>query len=119
MSGIAWAQGMGAGGAAGPSPFVNLLPIALMFVILYFLMIRPQQKRAREHDTMVENLKRGDDIVTSGGIHGRIQALADKILTVEVAPNVRIRLDRDQVATVVRGARAEDREKSKDNKEKA
>jgi len=119
MSGIAWAQGMGAGGAAGPSPFVNLLPIALMFVILYFLMIRPQQKRAREHDTMVQNLKRGDDIVTSGGIHGRVQALADKILTVEVAPNVRIRLDRDQVATVVRGARPEDREKSKDNKEKA
>jgi preprotein translocase subunit YajC len=47
---------------------VNLLPIAAMFVILYFLMIRPQQRRAREHETLVQNLKRGDDIVTSGGI---------------------------------------------------
>jgi preprotein translocase subunit YajC len=118
MSGIAWAQGAGGGAAAGPSPLVNLLPIALMFVILYFLMIRPQQKRAREHDTMVQNLKRGDDIITSGGIHGRIQALAEKVLTVEVAPNVRIRVDRDQIASVVRGARPEDRDKNKDTKEK-
>lgn len=112
MSGIAWAQGTAA--AAGPGPLVNLLPIALMFVILYFLMIRPQQKRAREHETMVQNLKRGDDVITSGGIHGRIQALADKILTVEIAPNVRIKLDRDQVTTILRPARAEDREKEKE-----
>jgi preprotein translocase subunit YajC len=112
MSGIAWAQS--AGGPAGPGPLVNLLPIALMFIILYFLMIRPQQKRAREHETMVQNLKRGDDIVTNGGIHGRIQALAEKILTVEIAPNVRIRVDRDQVATVLRTARLEDRDKDKE-----
>ena len=113
MSGIAWAQGAG-GPAAGPNPIMNLLPIALMFVILYFLMIRPQQRRAREHDTMVQNLKRGDDIVTNGGIHGRVQSIADKILTVEIAQNVRIRLDRDQVATIVRASRAEDREKEKE-----
>ena len=112
MDGIAWAQGVG-GAAGGPSPFVNLLPIALMFVILYFLMIRPQQKRAREHETMVQNLKRGDDVVTSGGIHGRIQTVADKILTVEIAPNVRIRLDREQVASVLRGARSEEKEREK------
>jgi preprotein translocase subunit YajC len=113
MSGIAWAQGAGAT-AGSPSPLVNLLPIALMFVILYFLMIRPQQRRAREHETMVQNLKRGDDIVTNGGIHGRIQAIADKVVTLEVAPNVRIRLERDQVASVVRTSRAEDREKEKE-----
>jgi preprotein translocase subunit YajC len=112
MAGIAWAQGAG-GVTGGPGPLVNLLPIALMFVILYFLMIRPQQKRAREHETMVQNLKRGDDVVTSGGIHGRVQSIADKILTVEIAPNVRIRLDRDQVASVLRGARTEDKEKEK------
>ena len=112
MSGIAWAQGVG--GAAGPGPLVNLMPIALMFIILYFLMIRPQQKRAREHETMVQNLKRGDDIVTNGGIHGRIQAIADKILTVEVAPNVRIRCDRDQVASVFRASRLDDRDKDKE-----
>jgi len=112
MSGIAWAQNTGP--AAGPSPLVNLMPIALMFIILYFLMIRPQQKRAREHETMVQNLKRGDDIVTNGGLHGRIQALADKILTIEIAPNVRVRLDRDQVASVLRAARTEEKDKDKE-----
>jgi preprotein translocase subunit YajC len=113
MSGVAWAQGAGAV-AGAPSPLVNLLPIALMFVILYFLMIRPQQQRAREHETLVQNLKRGDDVVTSGGIHGRIQAIADKIVTIEIAPNVRIRIDRDQIASVARASRAEDREKDKE-----
>ena len=97
MIGTAYAQAAGA--AQGGDTLMGMLPIILMFVILYFLMIRPQQKKAREHETMVQNLKRGDDVVTSGGIHGRIQALADKILTVEIAPNVRIRLDRDQVAS--------------------
>jgi preprotein translocase subunit YajC len=114
MSGIAWAQGAAGVPGGAPNPLVNLLPIALMFVILYFLMIRPQQKRAREHETLVQNLKRGDDIVTSGGIHGKIQAIADKIVTVEVAPNVRIRLERDQVANVVKASRAEDRDKEKE-----
>ena len=112
MAGIAWAQGAG-GAGAGPGPLVNLLPIALMFVILYFLMIRPQQQRTREHETMVQNLKRGDEVVTTGGIHGRIQAIADKVLTVEIAPNVRIRLDRDQVASILRGTRADEKEKEK------
>jgi preprotein translocase subunit YajC len=90
-----------------------MMPIVLMFVILYFLLIRPQQKRAREHETMVQNLKRNDEIVTTGGIHGRIQTIADKILTVEIAPNVRVRLDRSQVASVSGGAR----EKTKEDKE--
>ena len=112
MAGIAWAQGAG-GAGAGPGPLVNLMPIALMFVILYFLMIRPQQKRAREHETMVQNLKRGDEVVTTGGIHGRIQAIADKVLTVEIAPNVRIRLDREQVASILRSTRADEKEKEK------
>jgi preprotein translocase subunit YajC len=113
MSGLAWAQGA-AGPAGAPNPLVNLLPIALMFVILYFLMIRPQQRRAKEHEMLVQNLKRGDEIVTSGGIHGRIQAIADKIVTIEIAPNVRIRVERDQVSTVVKASRAEDRDKEKE-----
>jgi len=111
MPGLAYAQGGGAAG--GPGPLVSMMPIVLMFVILYFLLIRPQQKRAREHETMVQNLKRNDEIVTTGGIHGRIQTIADKILTVEIAPNVRVRLDRSQVASVSGGAR----EKTKEDKE--
>jgi preprotein translocase subunit YajC len=111
MSGIAWAQG----GPGGPSPIVSLMPIALMFVVLYFLLIRPQQKRAREHQTMIDNLKRNDEIVTSGGLYGRVQTITDKVLTVEIAPNVRVRVDRAQIASVARAGKAEgerDKEKS-------
>jgi preprotein translocase subunit YajC len=116
VPGLAWAQGGGA--AAGPSPIVSMLPIVLMFVILYFLLIRPQQKRAREHETMVGNLKRNDEIVTSGGIYGRIHGIADNVLTVEIAPNVRIRLERAQVSRVVATAKPEERERGKE-KERA
>ncbi len=112
MAGVAWAQGGGA--AAGPSPIVSMMPIALMFVVLYFLLIRPQQKQRREHESMIENLKRNDEVVTSGGIYGRIQSIADKVVVVEIAPNVRVRLDRAQVATIVKGGKPEDVEKGKE-----
>ena len=111
MADLAYAQGPGAAG--GPSPIVSMMPIALMFVGLYFLLIRPQQKQRREHESMIENLKRNDEIVTSGGIYGRIQSIADKVLVVEIAPNVRVRLERAHVATVVKPGRAEDVDKPK------
>ena len=118
MPGLAYAQS--GAGAAGPSPIVNMLPIVLMFVVLYFVLIRPQQKRASEHESMVKNLKRNDEIVTTGGIHGRVQSLADSVLVVEIAPNVRIKLERAQVASVVRAAKPDDRESDKDrSKEKS
>ena len=110
MPGLAYAQGPGAAG--GPGPIVSLMPIAAMFVVLYFLLIRPQQKRTREHETMVQNLKRNDEIVTTGGLYGRVQTIADKVLTVEIAPNVRVRIDRAQVADVV-GAKSESKDKEK------
>jgi len=91
-----------------------MMPIALMFVVLYFLLIRPQQKQRREHESMIENLKRNDEVVTSGGIYGRIQSIADKVVVVEIAPNVRVRLDRAQVATIVKGGKPEDVEKGKE-----
>ena len=94
MPGLAYAQGVG--GAGGPSPIVSLMPIALMFVVLYFLLIRPQQKRAREHESMVENLKRNDEIVTTGGIYGRVQSIADKVVFVKNEPNLRARREHTQ-----------------------
>ena len=111
MSGLAFAQSAG-GTAGGPSPIVSLMPIALMFVVLYFLLIRPQQQRTREHDAMINSLKRNDEIVTTGGIYGRIQSIADKILVVEIAPNVRVRVERAQVASIVSGGKTDDKEKS-------
>lgn len=111
MAGLAYAQGAGA--ATGPSPLVSMMPIALMFIVLYFLLIRPQQKRTRDHEAMIETLKRNDEIVTSGGLYGRIQSIADKVLVVEIAPNVRVRVDRAQVASVVRGGKPDDKDKEK------
>jgi preprotein translocase subunit YajC len=94
------------------------MPIALMFIVLYFLLIRPQQKRTQEHKSMVQALKRNDEIVTTGGIYGRVQSIADDVLVLEIAPNVRIRLEREQVASVVRAGKPEEREKNEKNKEK-
>jgi preprotein translocase subunit YajC len=90
------------------------MPIALMFIVLYFLLIRPQQKRAQDHKSMVQALKRNDEIVTTGGIYGRVQSMADDVLVLEIAPNVRIRLEREQVASVVRPGKPEEREKNKE-----
>jgi len=72
------------GGDAG-NPLMGMLPIILMFVILYFLMIRPQMKRQKEHRNMVANLNKGDEVVTAGGILGKISKVSDSYIAVEVA----------------------------------
>lgn len=94
----AWAQ---AAGGASASTWVNLLPLALIFVVFYFLLIRPQTKRAKEHREMVAKLATGDEIVTNGGILGRISGIDDSFVTLEIAPNVTIRVQRLQVAQLM------------------
>ena len=87
-----------AGGAAGLASF---LPLILIFVIMYFLMIRPQQKRAKEHRAMVEALKKGDEVVTQGGLVGKITAVRDNELEVEIAAGVKVRVIRSTVTGLV------------------
>jgi len=87
--------------AGGDSGFMGLLPIVLMFVLLYFLMIRPQMKRAKEQKQMVEALQKGDEVVTSGGVVGRISEMGDAYLTLEVAPNTAITVQRTAVQTLL------------------
>ena len=104
-------------GAAGP--LLQLAPFALILVVFYFLLVRPQQKKARETQEMLDNLRVNDEIVTSGGIHGRVVKLADRVVTVEIAPKVQVRIDRAAVAQVQRGtkggdARSGEREKSEE-----
>ena len=101
MVDIAYAQA--APGAGGPGPLVTILPFILIFVIMYFMVIRPQQKKAREHQDMLRKLKRNDEVMTSGGIYGKVTALTDHVVTLEVAPNVRIRVNRPQISAVVTG----------------
>lgn len=91
----AYAQSGGAGPAGG---FVSLLPMVLIFVLFYFLLIRPQQKRAKEHAAMVAALAVGDEIVTSGGLLGKVTEVNDDFVAVEVASNVVVKVQRNTVA---------------------
>ena len=91
----------GAGGAAGG--LISFVPIILIFVIMYFLMIRPQQKKVKEHRAMVEALRRGDQVVTSGGLIGKVTKVDDQKgeVEVELAPNVKVRVVRSTISQVV------------------
>jgi len=92
--------------AQGGSPFGSgldfLIPMVLIFVVFYFLLIRPQQKKVKEHREMLGRLKKNDEVVTSGGIYGKVVSLTDTVITLEVAPNVRIRVQRPQIGGLVR-----------------
>jgi preprotein translocase subunit YajC len=90
----AYAQAPAGGGDAG---LVTFLPIILMFVILYFLMIRPQMKRAKEQKAMVEALQKGDEVITAGGLVGRITKLNEQYVTLEVAPQTEVVMQRSAV----------------------
>jgi preprotein translocase subunit YajC len=94
----AFAQAAAAGGDAG---FMGLLPIVLMFVLLYFLMIRPQMKRAKEHKQMVEALQKGDEVLTAGGVVGRITVMGDAYVSLEIAPGIEISVQRSAVQTLL------------------
>ena len=94
----AWAQSPAGGAAGGIESF---LLIGAMFAVLYFLMIRPQMKRAKEHKTMVDALQKGDEVVTAGGLLGRISKLTDQYVGVEIASNVEIQVQRSAVQTVL------------------
>ena len=102
MLGVAFAMGQGgmADAAGGMEGLKTFIPLILMFVIFYFLLIRPQQKRQKEHKALLANLKRGDDIVTAGGIMGRITNVAETFITVEVAEKVRLKVARGQIMSV-------------------
>ena len=104
MFDIAYAMGTGGAGGEGAGGFAGFIPLILMFVIFYFLLIRPQQKRTKEHRQMVSNLKKGDRIVTSGGIHGRITGMDDATLTVEIADKVRVKVARGNVSALAQQA---------------
>jgi preprotein translocase subunit YajC len=96
---IAYAQI--APGMGGPGQMLSFLPLVLIFVVFYFLLIRPQQKRTKQHQEMLGKLKKNDEVMTSGGIYGKVISLADNVVTLEVAPNVRIRVNRPQISTVI------------------
>ncbi len=94
----AFAQGAATGTEAG---WAGFLPIILMFVLLYFMLIRPQSKRAKEHKAMTEALQRGDEVVAAGGMVGRITRVADAYIGLEIAPQIEVNVQRASVQTLL------------------
>jgi preprotein translocase subunit YajC len=88
-------------GGVGDSGLMSFLPIILMFVLLYFLMIRPQMKRAKEHKTMVDALQKGDEVVAAGGVLGRVTKVADNYVTLEIADKIEVKVQRPAVQLVL------------------
>lgn len=100
MFSVAYAMGQGGAAGAPGGGFGAFVPLILMFAIFYFLLIRPQQKKQKEHQAMVAGLKKGDKIMISGGIYGRITSLEDAVLSVEIADKVRVKVNRSYVAAL-------------------
>jgi preprotein translocase subunit YajC len=94
----AYAQAAGGGAAGG---LIGFVPIILIFLIMYFLMIRPQQKKMKEHKAMIDALRRGDQVVTAGGLMGKVVKVEDDVIEVELAQNVKVRVVRNTIARVV------------------
>ena len=94
------AYAQSAGGAAGGG-FESMILILLMFGVLYFMMIRPQMKRAKEQKAMIEALQKGDEVITAGGMLGRITRLSEGYITLEIANNVEVQVQRPAVSLVL------------------
>jgi len=97
----ALAEGAAAGSAAEGSGLLGMLPLLLIFVLFYFMLIRPQAKRAKEHKNMVEELSKGDEVVTNGGLLGRITDVGESFITVKIADNVEVKVQKQSVSALV------------------
>jgi preprotein translocase subunit YajC len=95
-----------AGPAGQPSILTTMMPLVFIFVIFYFLLIRPQQKKAKEHERLISSVKTGDQVVTNAGIHGTVANVKDKTLIIKIADNVKVEFDRGAVAAVVKSPEA-------------
>lgn len=96
----AWAQDQGGGGASPTQGFGMFLPLILIFVIFYFLIIRPQQKQAKTRKAMISAVEKGNEVITVGGLHGRITGVADNILTLEIADSCKVKIERSGIQSV-------------------
>ncbi len=94
MTGIAHAAAPAAGAAGG---FASFIPLILIFVVFYFLLIRPQQKQAKQHQEFLNNLKKGNKVITKGGIHGTITGLTETVISLEIAKDIVIQVSRDAI----------------------
>jgi preprotein translocase subunit YajC len=106
MESVAWAQGTG-GGGSGSGTILSLVPFVLIFVIFYFMLILPQQKKQKQQKAMMESLKKGDKVITTSGIWGTVTNLGKDTVTLQIADNTKIKMQREYVARL----RSEDDDK--------
>jgi preprotein translocase subunit YajC len=110
MESIAWAQGTGGGGSAaggGAGGVLSLVPFLLIFIIFYFLLIRPQQQKQKQQRALLDALKKGDKVITTSGIWGTITNLGKETVTLQIADNTKVNMQRDNISRL----RGEDDEK--------
>lgn len=100
MEGIAYAMGPTGAPQQGGSALAGFIPLIVIFAIFYFLLIRPQQKQLKEHKKTLDALKVGDSVVTSGGIHGKVTGLTENIVTLEIAKDVKIKIEKNSISEV-------------------
>lgn len=106
---VSTAQAQTATGGGQPSALEMFVPFIFIFVIFYFLIIRPQAKRQKEQQKFISEIKRGDEVVTASGILGRIDGLTEQFVTLEIADGVKVKMLRNQIATSQKAATAEDK----------
>ena len=109
LLGVIWLQG---GGAEGSDPLSFLIPMGAIFLIFYFLLIRPQQRKQKDHEKMLKAVGKGDRVVTAGGIHGVVTGVSEDVLTLEIAnlkgERVRVKVDRGRVDRRIEKAKGEE-----------
>lgn len=98
---VSSAYAQAADAAAQPNPLLSFLPLLILFAVFYFMLIRPQMKRAKDQRTMIAALAKGDEVVTNGGIAGRIDELGESFVTLEIAANVKIKLQKSAISIVL------------------
>jgi preprotein translocase subunit YajC len=99
---IAYAMAPAQGQGGQQSPYTFFIFMGLLFAVFYFILIRPQQKRQKEHRQLLENLKKGDKVITTGGIQGTVVALSDNVVTVEIADKVKVKVGRNYIAGLMK-----------------
>jgi preprotein translocase subunit YajC len=98
---ISAAHAQAAAPAAAPNPLMSFLPLVILFGIFYFMLIRPQMKRAKEQRAMIAALARGDEVLTNGGVLGRVEDIAEQYVTLEIAEGVKVRLQKQAISAVL------------------
>lgn len=104
MISIAYAAGGGGGDTAGM--LMSMVPLILIFLVFYLLLILPQQKKTKQHKAMLASITKGDEVITSGGIHGKVVGITDQVLTLDVGDKVKIKVSREFIASKKTGEQA-------------